>query len=79
MKQTKSFLYGWLINMIILKGQFDLSTESSEDDIRTELVSLFKKKLFLVTYFDIDFVRRNRNTISMPVIKEDHKWDFKHV
>ena len=31
-------VYGWVDNMIILKGQFDLSPESSEDDIRTELV-----------------------------------------
>ena len=55
--------------MIILKGQFDLSTESSEDDIRTGLVSIFKTKLPLVAYFDFDFGRKNWNTISMPVIK----------
>ena len=71
--------YGLIDNMIILKGQFDLSPESSEDDIRTELVSLFKTKLPLVTNFDFDFVRRDRNTISVPVVKENHKWDFKHV
>ena len=69
----------WLINMNFLKGQFDLLTESSGDDIWTEMVSLFKTKLPLVTYFDFDFVRRNRKTISMPVIREDHKWDFEHV
>lgn len=69
----------WLINMIILKGQFDLSTESSEEDIRKGLVSIFKTKLPLVTHFDFNFVRRNRYTISMPVIREDHRWDIKHV
>ena len=71
--------YVLIDNMIIPKGQFDLSPESSEDDIRTELVSLFKTKLPMVTSFDFDFVRRDRNTISVPVVKENHKWDFKHV
>ena len=65
--------------MMILKGQFDLSPESSKDDIRTELVSLFKTKLQLVTNFEFDFVRRDRNTISVPVLKKNHKWDFKHI
>ena len=55
--------YGLVDNMIIMKGQFDLSPQSSEDDIRTELVSLFKTKLPLVTNIDFDFVRRDRNTI----------------
>ena len=36
--QTNSSLHGLVDNMIVLKGQFNLSTESSEDDIRTALV-----------------------------------------
>eukprot|EP00794_Sanderia_malayensis_P008367 gene8367-9265_t len=39
--------------MVVLKGQFDLSSDFTEDDIRAELASLF--------------------------IKDDHKWDFKHI
>ena len=69
--------YGLVDNMIILKGRFDLSLESSEEDIRSELVNLFKTKLPGITAKD--FVRRDRNTISVQVVKDTHKWDFKHV
>ena len=46
--------YGLVDNMIILKGQFDLSPESSEEDIRSELVNLFKTKLPGITAKDVD-------------------------
>ena len=26
-----------------------------------------------------DFVKRERNTIATPVVKENHAWDFAHV
>ena len=71
--------YGLVDNMIVLKGQCDFSTEYSEEEVRSELVSLFKTKLPLITNRDFDFVRREQNTISVPVVKENHKWDFKHV
>ena len=66
-------------DMIVLKGQFDLSSDFTEDDIRAELASLFSRKLPHINQRDFNFVKRERNTISLPVIKDDHKWDFKHI
>ena len=66
-------------DMIVLKGQFDLSSDFTEDDIRAELASLFSTKLPHINQRDFDFVKRERNTISLPVVKDDHKWDFKHI
>ena len=71
--------YGLIDNMIVIKGQCDFYPDYSEEEIRSELVSLFKTKLPLITSRDFDFVRRERNTISVPVVKENHKWDYKHV
>eukprot|EP00794_Sanderia_malayensis_P013447 gene13447-14828_t len=65
--------------MVVLKGQFDLSSDFTEDDIPAELASLFSTKLPQINQRDFDFVKRERNTISLPVVKDDHKWDFKHI
>ena len=66
-------------SMILLKAECDLKSCYSEDDVRSELVDVFKEKLPLIEKGDFDFVKRERNTISTPVVKCGHKWDFKHV
>ena len=71
--------YSLLKDMILLKGQCELSPNFNEKQIRDELVSLFVTKFPYITAPDFDFVKRERNTISKPIVKEDHKWDFKHV
>lgn len=71
--------YSLTDSMIILKGECDLYASADETAIRAELVKLFKSKLPFITNKDFDFVRRERNTISKPLVKADHIWDFKHV
>lgn len=66
--------YGLIDNMIVIKGQCDFYPDYSEEGIKSGLVSLFKTNLPLITSRDFDFVRRERNTISVPVVKENHKW-----
>jgi hypothetical protein len=65
--------------MILVKGECDLKSSYSENEIRSELTDLFKVKLPLITKKDFDFVRHERNTITTPIVKADHQWDFKHV
>ena len=71
--------YSLTESMIILKGECDLYCDADENGIRSELVNLFKTKLPFITNGDFDFVRRDRNIISSPVVKKEHVWDFKHV
>ena len=66
-------------SMIILKGKCDLYCDADENGIGSELVKLFKTKLAFVTNIDFDFVRRDRSTISSPLVKKGHVCDFKHV
>ena len=71
--------YSLTESMILIKGECDLKSTYSEDDIRSELIGLFKAKLPLMHKRDFDFVRRERNSITTPLVKPDHQWDFKHV
>lgn len=65
-------------SMILIKGECDLSSEFGEDEIRTELVSVFSSEFPLIGKNDFDFMRRVRN-VTKPIVKKEHKWDFKHV
>ena len=64
--------------MILVKGEFDLLTGADEQTIRQELKDLFKVKFPLISETDFDFVKRERNTILTPVVKENHLWDYAH-
>ena len=65
--------------MILVKGEFDLLTGADEQTIRQEVKDLFKVKFPLISETDFDFVKRERNTILTPVVKEHHLWDYAHV
>ena len=71
--------YSLTESMILVKGECDLKSTDSEDKICTELTSLFKIKLPLITTKDFDFVKSERNIITTPIVKAEHQWDFKHV
>ena len=47
--------------------------------IRQELKEVFKVKFPQISVKDFDFVKRERNTIVTPVVKENHAWDYAHV
>ena len=59
--------------MILLKREFDLECDGDEASIRSELKKVFSKKLPLICDDTFDFVKRDRNTICTPVVKEGHK------
>ena len=64
---------------VVIKGEFDLTPGHSEDEIRSELVEVFKTKIPTIRTTDFAFVKREKNVISLPVIKTGFKWDFAHV
>ena len=66
-------------SMVVLKGEFDLITDHNEDKIRQDLVDVFKRKLPLIGKNDFEFVKRERQCIVRPVVKQGYKWDFRHV
>ena len=48
-----------------------------EDDIPADFVSLFCEKLLNINQWDFDYVKRERNLISWPVVQDGHQWGFK--
>ena len=40
---------------------------------------VFKVKFPLISENDFDFVKRERNTILTPVVKENRLWDYAHM
>ncbi|KAJ7318913.1 hypothetical protein OS493_036904 [Desmophyllum pertusum] len=66
-------------DIVLLKGEFDLVSNHKEEDIRRELEEIFSRKFPGITMYDFEFVKRDRNIISTPVVKEGHQWDFAHV
>ncbi len=71
--------YSLVDDMILIKGQCELLPNFDEKQICDKLASLFVMKFPCLTTLDFDFVKRERNTIPKPIVKENHKWDFKHV
>ena len=71
--------YSLTDSMILMKRECDPKSTYTEDDIRSELTDLFKVKLPLKSKKDFDFVRRERNSITTPVVNPGHHCDFKHV
>ena len=66
-------------DMVLLKGEFDLVSNHTEEDIRRELEALFSKKFRNICMYDFEFVKRERNVICTPVVKDGHNWDYGHV
>ena len=65
--------------MVVLKGEFDLITDHNEDKIRQDLVDVFKRKLPLIGKNDFEFVKREKQCIVRPVVKQGYKWDIRHM
>ena len=57
--------------MVVLKGAFDLVSGHTEEKI-------FKKKLPSIGKHNFEFVKRERQSIVKPIVKEGYKWDFAH-
>ena len=57
---------------IVIKGEFDLTPGNTEDEICNELVEVFKAKISTIRKTDFDFVKREKNVVTLPVVKTGH-------
>lgn len=62
--------------MILMKGEFDLDCGVDKGSICSELKDMFWRKFLFISEKNLDFVRRDRNIISTPVMKGEHCWDY---
>ena len=59
-------------DMVLKKGEFDLVSNNKEENIRREVEGIFSRKFPGITMHDFEFVKRDRNIISAPVVKKGH-------
>ena len=64
---------------VLLKAEIDLKSDQNEEAIRGELKDVFKKRYPNIGLYDFEFVKRERNVITTPIVKDNHAWDFSHV
>ena len=65
--------------MILLKGFIEMGTGQTEAEIRESINELLKQRFPLVRPDHFDFVKRDRNKVTTPVVNESLKWDYKHL
>ena len=66
-------------DMILLKGFIEIGTGQTEAEIRESINELLKQRFPLVRPDHFDFVKRDRNKVTTPVVNESLKWDYKHL
>lgn len=66
-------------DMILLKGYFELGTGQSESEIRESITEVLKQRFPFVRPDHFDFVKRERNKVTTPVVGKSLEWNYKHV
>ena len=66
-------------NMILLKGYIELGTGQSEHEIRQSITNVLKQRFPFVRPQHFDFVKRERNNVTTPVVSKSLEWNYKQV
>ena len=66
-------------DMVLLKGYFELGTGQSESEIRESITEVLKHRFPFVRPEHFDFVKRERNKVTTPVVNKSLEWNYKHV
>ena len=66
-------------DMILLKGYFELGAGQSESEIRKSITEVLEQRFPFVRPDHFDFVKRERNKVTTPVVNKSLEWNYKHV
>ena len=61
---------------VLLKAEIDLKSDQTEQAIRGELKAVFEKRYPDIGLYDFEFVKRERNVLITPIVKDNHSWDI---
>ena len=65
--------------MICLQGFVEIEQDHTEVKIKESLVKVFQKKYPEISIYDFDYVKREKNNISIPTVDDSFKWNFKGI
>ena len=63
-------------DQVLLKGYVNINPDETAEEIRKKLCLLLKTKFELIGPNDFDYVKRDRNKISLPVTQPGFLWNF---
>ena len=66
-------------DMILVKGYFELGTGQSESEIRKSITEVLEQRFPFVRQDHFDFVKRERNKVTTPLVNKSLEWNYKHV
>ena len=66
-------------DILLLNGGFDLTLGHTEDEIRNELVEVFKANISTIRKTDFDFVKREKNVVTLSLARQLLKVDKKII
>ena len=64
---------------MLLNGGFDLTPGHTEDEIHNELVEVFKAKISTIRKTDFDFVKCEKNVVTLSLARQLLKVDKKKI
>ena len=65
--------------MICLQGFVEIEQDPTEVKIKESLVKVFQNKYPKVSIYDFDYVKREKNNISIPTVDGSFKWNFEGI
>ena len=65
--------------MICLQGFVEIEQDHAEVEIKESLVKVFQKKYPEISIYDFDYVKREKNNISIPTVDDSFKWNFEGI
>ena len=65
--------------MICLQGFVEIVQDHTDLEIKELLVKVFQKKYPKISIYDFDYVKREKNNISIPTVDDSFKWNFEGI
>ena len=64
--------YALTDDSVLVKAEIDLKSDQNENAIRGELQTVFEKRYSGIGLCDFELVKRERNLITTPIVKDNH-------
>ena len=64
---------------ICLQGFVEIEQDHIEVQIKESLVKVFQKKYPEISIYDFDYVKREKNNITTPIVDDSFKWNFEGI
>ena len=72
-------VYRMETEMICLQGFVEIEQDHRQVEIKESLVKVFQKKYSEISFCNFDYVKREKNNISIPTVDDSFEWNFQGI